>query len=100
MFGNHSDGDGSVRHEAKFVDTTGDMEMELRLPLEVDMDPDRPREDIRTHSGAVAPSEVILGQRCFEFPNGAKPKWPGYGLSLPLDTEPRRQPPGAWNNPS
>ena len=42
MSGDHSDGEGSVGHEAEFVDTTGDREVELRLPLEVDMDPDRP----------------------------------------------------------
>ena len=65
------------------------------------MDPDRPRKDIRTHSGAVAPNVVDLGQeeqRQFEPPNGAMPKWPGHRLSLPLDTEPRRQPPGAATN--
>ena len=62
------------------------------------MDPDRPRKNNQTHSGAVAPSVVDLGQeeQCrFEPPNGAKSKWPGHGLSLPLDTEPRRQPSGA-----
>ena len=53
MSDDHSDGEGSVGHEADFVDTTGDMEVELRLPLEVDMEPGQPREDIRAHSGAV-----------------------------------------------
>ena len=98
MSGDHSDGEGSVGHEAEFVTTSGDREVELRLPLEVDMDPDRPREDIRTHLGAVSPSVVDLGQeeqRRFEPPNGAKSKWPGHGLSLPLDMELCRQPPGA-----
>ena len=95
--GDYSDSEGSVGHEADVVDTTVDMEVELRLPLEVDMDSDRPREDIQTHSGAVALSTVDLGQeqRRFEPPNGAKQKWPGNGPSLPLDTEPRRQLPGA-----
>ena len=45
MSGDHSDGEGSVGHEADFVDTTGDMEVELHLPLELDMAQDRPRED-------------------------------------------------------
>ena len=73
MSDNHSDGEGSVGHEADFVDTTGDMEVELRLPLEVDMEQDQPRKDIQAHSGAVAPSAVDLGQeeqRRFEPPNG------------------------------
>ena len=98
MSGDHSDGEGSVGHEADFVGTTGDREVELRLPLEVDKDPDRPREDIRTHSGAVAPSAVDLGheeQRRLKPPNWAKPKWHGHRLSLPLDTEPHRQPTAA-----
>ena len=32
MSNNHSDGEGSVGHEADFVDTTEDMEVELCLP--------------------------------------------------------------------
>ena len=98
MSGDYSNGEGSVGHEADFVDATVDREVELRLPLEVNMDPDWPREDIRIHSGAVAPNAVDLGQeeqRRFETPNSAMPKWPGHRLSLPLDTEPRTQPPGA-----
>ena len=56
-------------------------------------DPDRLREDIQTHLGAVALSAVDLGQeeqRRFEPPNRANPKWPRHGLLLP-----RRQPPRA-----
>ena len=47
MSDDHSGGDGSAGHEADFVDTTEDMEVELRLPLEVDMEQDQPHEDSR-----------------------------------------------------
>ena len=66
--------------------------MDLRLPLDVDMQPDQLREDVPAYSGAVDP--VDLGrdeQRRFEPLNGAKPKWPEHGLSLPLDMEACRQ---------
>ena len=46
MSGDYSDGEGSVRHEADFVDMTADTE--VRLPLEVDMKQDQPREDVPT----------------------------------------------------
>ena len=62
MSDDYSDGEGSVGHKAGFADATMDMEVELCLPLEVDMDQDRPRKDIRTHSGAATPSAVDLGQ--------------------------------------
>ena len=62
MSDDHSSGEGSDGHKADFVDTTEDMEVVLRLPREVDMEQDRPREDIRNPSGAVVPSEVTLGQ--------------------------------------
>ena len=73
MSGVHLDCEGSVGYEADFVDTTEDGEVELHLPLEVDMDPDRLCKDIQTNSGAVAPSTVDLGQeeqRCFEPRSG------------------------------
>ena len=56
------------------------------------MKSDQLREDVPTYSGAIDP--VDLGQdeqRRFEPLNGAKPKWPTHGLSLPFDMEPRRQ---------
>ena len=59
----HSDGEGSFGHEAKFVDTTGHREVELRLPLEVDMDPDWPREDIQAHSGMLPQTRLISVRR-------------------------------------
>ena len=102
MSDDHSGGEGSVGHEADFVDMTENMEVELRLHLEVDMELDRPREDIRTsHSGAIAPSEVDLGQEeqhRFEPPNGARPKWPRHGLPLPTISEPRSPVTGAMAN--
>ena len=63
MSDDHSDREGSVEHEADFVDTIGDMEVELRLPLEIDMEQDRPRENIRTHSGVVARARLISVRR-------------------------------------
>ena len=56
MSGDYSDGEGSVGHDTDFVDATADMERDLRLPLEVDMKQDQPREDVHTYSGAVDPS--------------------------------------------
>ena len=56
----------------RFVDATAETEVELRLPLEVDVD----RET----------------QRRFGPPNGAKPKWPRHGIpTLPRAPEPHRQ---------
>ena len=55
MSDDHSDGEGSVGHEAEFVATTGSREVKPRLPLEVDMDPDRPREDIQKPFGGRCP---------------------------------------------
>ena len=40
-----TDGEGSVGPDADFVDATAETEVELRLPLEVDMKPDQHRED-------------------------------------------------------
>ena len=86
MSGDYSDGEGSVGHEADFVDATADMEVDLCLPLEVDMPPDQLRNYVPTYSGAVDPSAVDLGQeerRRFEPPDGAKSKWPRHGLPVP-----------------
>ena len=96
MSDNHSGGDDSVGHEADIVDTTEDMEVELCLPLEVDMEQDQPHEDIRTSSGAAAPSEVE--QHRFEPPERARPKWPRHGLPLPIILEPRSPVTGAMTN--
>ena len=71
MSGDYSDDEGSVKPDANFINTTVDTEVELRLPLEVDMKQDQPCEDVLTYSGAVDPSAVDLGheeQRRFEPP--------------------------------
>ena len=44
MSGTASDGEGSVGHEAAFVDA----EVDMRLPLEVDWRPDSPRDHVGT----------------------------------------------------
>ena len=61
MSDGHSEGEDSVGHD--FVDTTGDREVELRLPQEVDMDPDRPREDIQTHYRGSLPRVRLISVR-------------------------------------
>ena len=53
MCGTASDGEGSVGHEADFVDATADTEVDMRLHLEVDWRPDSPRDHVGTVSGAV-----------------------------------------------
>ena len=81
-----------------FVDATAETEVELRLLLEVDMKPDRIREDVPLFPDIVVPDAVApyLGtQHGFGPPNGAKAKWSRHGLSLPIILEPRRQLPGA-----
>ena len=60
---NHPDGEVSIGREAEFVDTSGNSKVKQRLPLEVDMDPDRPREDIPNQSGALAPGMFDLGRK-------------------------------------
>ena len=70
-----------------FVDATAEMEVELRLPLEVDVGPDQIRKDVPINSGADSKT-----QRRFGPPNGAKPKWPRHGFpTLPRPPEPHRQ---------
>ena len=89
-----SDGEGSVGHEADFVDATADMEVDM----EVDWRPDLPCEHVGTTSGAADQESVDLGQeeqRRFEPPYGAKSKWPQHGLPLPIITEPHSVVPGA-----
>ena len=96
MSGDYSDGEGSGGPDADFVDPTADMEMELRLLLEVDMKPDQLREDVPACSGAVDPADLGQDeQRWFDPPNGAKPKWPRHGLLLPIIMELRSPVPGA-----
>ena len=92
MSGDYTDGEGSVGPDADFVDVTIETEVELRLPLEVDMKPDQPCEDVPTYSGAVDLDAVDFGQdehRRFEPPSGAKPKWPRHRLPLPIILEPQ-----------
>ena len=50
-----SDGEGSVGETGtdRFVDATVDTEVELRLPLEVDVELDQIRKDVPNNSGAV-----------------------------------------------
>ena len=52
MSGDYSDGEGSGGPYADFVDPTAVSEMELRLPLEVDMKPDQLREDVPAYFGS------------------------------------------------
>ena len=101
MSDDHSDGDGSGGHAVDLVDATEDMEIELNLPREVDEVQDRPREDIRKPPGAITPGEAALGQEerdRFEPPNGARSKWPRYGLPIPSILEPRSPVMGATAN--
>ena len=63
MSDDHSDSEGNVGHEADFVDMTGDMEVELHLPLEVDMEQDRPHEDIRIYLGPLPRMRLISFRR-------------------------------------
>ena len=74
-----SDGEDSVVETVtdRFVDATAEKEVELCLPLEVDMEPDRIRKDIPIYPGAVN-LDVIgpdQGTRSrLKPPNRAKPK--------------------------
>ena len=70
----------------RFVDATTETEAELRLPLEVDMEPDRIRKDVPIYPGAVDMDAVGPDpetQRRFRPPNRAQPKWPRHRLPLP-----------------
>ena len=53
MSGDYSDGVGSVGPEADFVDATADTQVDLRLPIVVDMKPDKPREDVPAYPGGL-----------------------------------------------
>ena len=75
----------------RFVDATAETEVELSLPLEVDMEPDWIHKDIPIYPGAV--SLDVVGpdpgtQHRVEPPNGAKPKWARHGLQLPRTPQP------------
>ena len=64
MSGAYSDEKGSVGPDANFVDATTDMEVELHLPMEIDMKPDQLREDVPAYSGAVDLVNLVQdGQR-------------------------------------
>ena len=73
----HSDGEDSVVETGtdQFVDATAETEVELRLPLEVDMEPDRICKDIPGSVGldVVSPDPEMRSR--LDPPNGAKPKW-------------------------
>ena len=64
MSGDYSDGEGIVGHKADFVDATADTEVDLRLPLEVDMKPDELREDVPAYSGAFDPADLGQDEQC------------------------------------
>ena len=86
----------------RFVDATAETEVELRLPPDVEMEPDRIRKDVPIYPGAVDLDAVNPDpetHRQFGPPNGAKPKWPRHGLPLPRTSEPHRQLPGAGAQP-
>ena len=97
-----SEGEGSGVETGtdRFVDATTETEVELRLPLEVDMEPDRIRKDAPIYPGAddldvVSPDSET--QRRFAPPNGAKLKWARHGVPLPSTPQP--QLPGARAQP-
>ena len=100
-----SDGEDSVVGTGvdRFVDATAETEVELRLPLEADMETDQIPKDIPiSPPGAVGLDVVIPNQgeqRRLEPPGGAKPKWPRFGLPIPRTPGPRRQLPGAGAQP-
>ena len=90
------DGEDSVVETGtnRYIDATAETEVELLLPLEVDMEPDRIRTDIPLYPTVlgldfVGPDPVA--QSRFKPPNGAKPKWARQGLRLPCTPESRRQ---------
>ena len=99
-----SDGEHSVVATGtdRFVDATAETEVEMCLPLEVDMEPYRICTDIPIYPGAVGMDVVSPDpgtQSRIEPPNGAKPKWARQGLQLPHTPEPHRQLPGAGAHP-
>ena len=78
-----SDGEDSAAETDEFVDATAETEVELHLPLEVDMEPDRIHEEVPTFPGSADTDAVDPDPgawRRFESPNGAKPKWLRFGL--------------------
>ena len=73
-----------------FVDVTGETEVELRLPLEVDMEPNK---DVPTYPGVVdlgAVGPVIDTHRRIDPPTAAKPKWARRELPIPRTLEYQR----------
>ena len=83
-----SDGEDSVGENGtdRFVDATAEMEVELRLPLEVDTEPDRMCRDGPIFLGAVNLDAVDPGQekqRRFEPPNGPNRSGPDTGCRYP-----------------
>ena len=86
MAGRFSDDDHSVGHEADFVDASTDMEVDVRLHLEVVRRSDPLQEDVRTSPGVADDGAVDLKQQeqCrFEPPNETRSKWPRHELPLP-----------------
>ena len=78
----------------RFVDVATGIEVKLRLPLEVDMEPDQTPKGTPIFPGAVGLGVVIpdLGeQRRHEPPGGAKPKWARHGSWIPHTPGPCRQ---------
>ena len=74
-----------------FVDATADTEVELHLPLKVDMEPDQIREHV---SIFPVPADLDAVDRS---PGTQRRKWPRHGFSLPPTPEPCGQLLGAWS---
>ena len=80
MSGDYSDGEDSGGHKAYFVDATANTEVDLHLPLEVDMQPDKPREDAPAYSGADDLGDISQDkQRRLKPPNGPNRNGPDTG---------------------
>ena len=75
----------------QFVDATAEMEVELRLPLEVEMKPDWIARISQSTWEVLAWTLSVLIRERRADPNGAKPKWARHGLQLPHTPEPCRQ---------
>ena len=83
-----SDDDNSVveTRTDRFINATAETEVELRLPLEVDMEPDRILEDITIYLGAVGLDTFgpdLGAHHRLKLLNEAKPKWARHGFQLP-----------------
>ena len=98
-----SDGEGSWMETGtdRFVDASLETGVELRLPTEVDMVPEKICGEVPNYPGvdldAVGPDPEK--QHRFGPPNVARRKWARHGLPLPRAPEPRRQLPESGAQP-